>query len=84
MCFTTFLRGFLQWTNDFCKITCCINWQVLEKRISLFDYELIKENNVRSVYFGQFAGYAGMIDGLRGLGECEKPPPPDRIPTEFF
>ena len=66
------------------QITCRINWQVLEKRISLFDYELIKENNVRSVYFGQFAGYAGMIDGLRGLGECEKPPPPDRIPTEFF
>ncbi|KAG0626105.1 hypothetical protein M758_2G102500 [Ceratodon purpureus] len=43
--------------------------KVLEKRISLFDYELIRDSNVRSVYFGQFAGYAGMIDGLRGLGE---------------
>nr|XP_024367705.1 alpha-aminoadipic semialdehyde synthase-like isoform X2 [Physcomitrium patens]XP_024367706.1 alpha-aminoadipic semialdehyde synthase-like isoform X2 [Physcomitrium patens]XP_024367707.1 alpha-aminoadipic semialdehyde synthase-like isoform X2 [Physcomitrium patens]XP_024367708.1 alpha-aminoadipic semialdehyde synthase-like isoform X2 [Physcomitrium patens] len=43
--------------------------KVLERRISLFDYELIKDSNVRSVYFGQFAGYAGMIDGLRGLGE---------------
>ena len=57
---------------------------MLEKRISLFDYELIKENNVRSVYFGQFAGYAGMIDGLRGLGECEKPPPPIEYQLNFF
>lgn len=43
--------------------------KVLERRITLFDYELIKDSNVRCVYFGQFAGYAGMIDGLRGLGE---------------
>jgi alpha-aminoadipic semialdehyde synthase len=43
--------------------------KVLERRITLFDYELIKDGNGRCVYFGQFAGYAGMIDALRGLGE---------------
>jgi alpha-aminoadipic semialdehyde synthase len=44
--------------------------QVLEKRISLYDYELILgEHGERLVAFGQYAGLAGMIDLLRGLGE---------------
>ncbi len=47
-----------------------ISWQVLEKRISLYDYELILgECGERLVAFGQYAGLAGMIDLLRGLGE---------------
>ncbi len=47
-----------------------ISWQVLEKRISLYDYELILgERGERLVAFGQYAGLAGMIDLLRGLGE---------------
>jgi hypothetical protein len=47
-----------------------ISWQVLEKRISLYDYELILgEHGERLVAFGQYAGLAGMIDLLRGLGE---------------
>lgn len=44
--------------------------QVLEKRVSLYDYELIAgENKERLVAFGEYAGRAGMIDFLRGLGE---------------
>ncbi|KAG6542771.1 hypothetical protein Mapa_015848 [Marchantia paleacea] len=44
--------------------------EVLEKRVSLYDYELIAgENNERLVAFGEYAGRAGMIDFLRGLGE---------------
>jgi alpha-aminoadipic semialdehyde synthase len=44
--------------------------EVLEKRISLYDYELILgEHGERLVAFGQYAGLAGMIDLLRGLGE---------------
>jgi alpha-aminoadipic semialdehyde synthase len=45
---------------------------VLEKNIALFDYECItldgKDNAPRLVAFGVYAGRAGMIDGLQGLG----------------
>ena len=40
------------------------------KRIRLFDYETIRSSSgKRLVAFGQYAGMAGMIDGLRGVGE---------------
>lgn len=45
---------------------------VLEKNIALFDYECItrdgKDDTPRLVAFGVYAGRAGMIDGLQGLG----------------
>eukprot|EP00249_Psilotum_nudum_P019538 c27304_g1_i1 orf=257-3433(+) len=44
--------------------------EVLAKRVSLYDYELIVgERGERLVAFGEYAGMAGMIDFLRGLGE---------------
>eukprot|EP00933_Yihiella_yeosuensis_P018351 TRINITY_DN15090_c0_g1_i5.p1 TRINITY_DN15090_c0_g1~~TRINITY_DN15090_c0_g1_i5.p1 ORF type:complete len:614 (+),score=92.89 TRINITY_DN15090_c0_g1_i5:82-1923(+) len=46
---------------------------ILEKKIRLVDYECITESGTkgspRLVAFGAFAGYAGAIDFLRGLGE---------------
>ncbi|CAK9013326.1 Alpha-aminoadipic semialdehyde synthase (cAt-LKR/SDH) (LKR/SDH) [Includes: Lysine ketoglutarate reductase (LKR) [Durusdinium trenchii] len=46
---------------------------VLEKRVRLIDYEVISQNGVagapRLVAFGEYAGKAGMIDTLRGLGQ---------------
>ena len=40
------------------------------KRVRLFDYETIRSKDGRRlVAFGQYAGIAGMIDGLRGVGE---------------
>jgi len=42
---------------------------ILEKNISLFDYEKITdENGKRLVAFGEFAGIAGTIDFLSGMG----------------
>ncbi len=45
---------------------------MLEKKVRLFDYECITEggrdDTKRSVAFGKYAGRAGMIDGLQGLG----------------
>ena len=45
---------------------------VLEKNIRLYDYEAItqqgRDDLPRSVAFGGYAGRAGMIDGLQGLG----------------
>jgi alpha-aminoadipic semialdehyde synthase len=44
--------------------------EVLNKRVRLFDYELIvNDQGSRLVAFGEFAGRAGMVDFLRGLGE---------------
>ncbi|KAJ7522374.1 hypothetical protein O6H91_18G008500 [Diphasiastrum complanatum] len=44
--------------------------EVLAKKVSLYDYELIVgEDGRRLVAFGEYAGRAGMIDFLRGLGE---------------
>ncbi|KAI9317684.1 Saccharopine dehydrogenase-domain-containing protein [Dichotomocladium elegans] len=42
---------------------------ILDKRIRLIDYELMKEpeSGRRLVAFGKFAGNAGMVDGLHGM-----------------
>lgn len=43
---------------------------ILEKNITLIDYELIKnEKGQRLVFFGNYAGYAGMINSLWLLGK---------------
>lgn len=45
---------------------------ILEKKVRLFDYECItkdgRDDTPRLVAFGGYAGRAGMIDGLQGLG----------------
>jgi alpha-aminoadipic semialdehyde synthase len=45
---------------------------VLEKQVRLYDYECItrdgRDDTPRLVAFGAYAGRAGMIDGLQGLG----------------
>lgn len=45
---------------------------ILEKNIRLYDYECItkdgRDDTPRLVAFGSYAGRAGMIDGLQGLG----------------
>lgn len=42
---------------------------ILDKNITLLDYELLKDQDSRRlVQFSRFAGYAGMIDGLHSLG----------------
>ncbi|KAJ1960475.1 hypothetical protein GGI12_003776, partial [Dipsacomyces acuminosporus] len=43
----------------------------LDKNIRLIDYELMTDSKTgkRLVLFGKHAGYAGMIDGLHGLGQ---------------
>lgn len=45
---------------------------ILDKNIRLYDYETItregRDDTPRSVAFGGYAGRAGMIDGLQGLG----------------
>lgn len=44
--------------------------EVLAKKVTLYDYErIVGENGERLVAFGEYAGRAGMIDFLRGLGE---------------
>lgn len=41
----------------------------LDLKCTLIDYELIRnDQGQRLVFFGKFAGLAGMIDGLNGLG----------------
>lgn len=43
---------------------------ILEKNIRLIDYEKITdEKNNRLIAFGKYAGIAGAIDFLKGLGE---------------
>lgn len=43
---------------------------ILDNNITLLDYEKITdENNRRLVFFGEFAGNAGMIETLYGLGQ---------------
>ncbi|MBK7105348.1 MAG: hypothetical protein IPH62_08695 [Ignavibacteriae bacterium] len=42
---------------------------ILEKNITLMDYELVKnDKGFRQIYFGNYAGYAGMINSLWLLG----------------
>ncbi|MCO5561187.1 hypothetical protein L7F22_014808 [Adiantum nelumboides] len=44
--------------------------EILSKNVSLYDYErIVGEKGERLVAFGEYAGRAGMIDFLRGLGE---------------
>jgi len=41
----------------------------LEKKVRLIDYEkMVNENGQRVVAFGKYAGIAGMIDILNGIG----------------
>ncbi|KAJ1515521.1 hypothetical protein HMI55_003616 [Coelomomyces lativittatus] len=43
--------------------------EIIEKKITLIDYELITDaHGKRTVAFGTYAGYAGMIDSLHILG----------------
>jgi len=43
---------------------------ILDTNVTLFDYERIAdEQNRRLVFFGEYAGNAGMIDTLHGLGK---------------
>ena len=43
---------------------------ILDHRITLIDYELIKNDaGRRTVFFGNFAGLAGMIDSLWAMGQ---------------
>ncbi|MBE0643317.1 MAG: hypothetical protein IH600_04500 [Bacteroidetes bacterium] len=42
---------------------------ILDRRITLIDYELIKdEEGRRLVFFGNYAGYAGIIDSIWAMG----------------
>lgn len=44
--------------------------KILDEKATLFDYEKIEdEKNRRLVFFGKFAGNAGMVDTLHGLGQ---------------
>ena len=44
--------------------------KILDEKITLLDYEKIEdEKNTRLVFFGKFAGNAGMVDTLYGLGQ---------------
>ncbi|KAJ3340193.1 hypothetical protein HDU93_007283 [Gonapodya sp. JEL0774] len=43
--------------------------EIMDKKIRLIDYELMTDDKMkRLVLFGTFAGYAGMVDSLHGLG----------------
>ena len=42
---------------------------IARREITLFDYEMVRgEDGKRLIFFGDFAGYAGMIDSLWALG----------------
>ena len=44
--------------------------KILNEKVTLLDYEkIIDSNNRRLVFFGKFAGNAGMVDTLYGLGQ---------------
>ncbi len=44
--------------------------EILEQKITLMDYELVRDvKGRRTIFFGHFAGYAGMIDTLWLLGQ---------------
>lgn len=43
---------------------------ILDKKITLMDYELVKnDDGFRIIFFGKFAGYAGIIDSLWLMGK---------------
>lgn len=43
--------------------------KLLELNIRMIDYECIRENDQRLVAFGRYAGIAGAVDFMRGIGE---------------
>ena len=44
--------------------------EIMNRKITLIDYELmVNEHKQRLVLFGTFAGFAGMINALNGLGD---------------
>ena len=57
--------------------------RIIEARCTLIDYELVRNDaGERLIFFGDFAGYAGMIDALWALGkrlESENIPNPFTI-----
>ncbi|KAL6560083.1 hypothetical protein OROHE_006321 [Orobanche hederae] len=59
--------------------------KVLAERATLFDYELIAgDHGKRLLAFGKFAGSAGMIDFLCGLGKLTRKPSTFKQWTSFF
>uniref|UniRef100_A0A0E0NLU1 Saccharopine dehydrogenase (NAD(+), L-glutamate-forming) n=1 Tax=Oryza rufipogon TaxID=4529 RepID=A0A0E0NLU1_ORYRU len=62
--------GFFSHTHKAQKENMPLLDEILEKRVSLFDYELIAgDDGKRLLAFGKFAGRAGLIDFLHGLGQ---------------
>uniref|UniRef100_A0A0D9VLW6 Saccharopine dehydrogenase (NAD(+), L-glutamate-forming) n=1 Tax=Leersia perrieri TaxID=77586 RepID=A0A0D9VLW6_9ORYZ len=62
--------GFFSHTHKAQKENMPLLDKILEKRVSLFDYELIAgDDGKRLLAFGKFAGRAGLIDFLHGLGQ---------------
>ena len=52
------------------KYNMCMLKQILKKKITLIDYELVKRDNGRRVvFFGDYAGYVGMINALWVFGK---------------
>lgn len=46
--------------------------QILSERVTLYDYELIVgDHGKRLLAFGQYAGRAGLVDFLHGLGQSK-------------
>ncbi len=44
--------------------------KILDEKVTLLDYEkIIDAKNQRLIFFGKFAGNAGMVDTLHGLGQ---------------
>nr|XP_040257769.1 alpha-aminoadipic semialdehyde synthase isoform X1 [Aegilops tauschii subsp. strangulata] len=47
-------------------------FQIMEVGVSLFDYELIADDDAKGMLaFAKFSGRAGLIDFLHGLGQCK-------------
>ncbi len=71
-------RGFLQDHKPYCFFSHTIKGQaynmpllkhIIDHKITLFDYELVRgDDGKRLIFFGDFAGYAGMIDSMWALG----------------
>ena len=57
----------------------------LEKNVRLVDYErMCDESGQRVVAFGKFAGIAGMIDILNGIGEGKQELSKNSSPSQVF
>ncbi len=43
---------------------------MMKKKVNLIDYErIVDENNRRLIFFGKYAGLAGMVETLHGIGQ---------------